>query len=99
MGTPFHRRVWAELERIPFGETTSYSEIANTIGNSAALRAVGRANGANRLALVIPCHRVIRSDGEPGGYGGGLSRKEWLLRHERSYMSAGSLEPRHARTI
>ena len=82
LGTEFERRVWRELGRIPFGETRSYAEIAERIGRAGAQRAVGTANGRNRLAIVIPCHRVIRGDGELSGYGGGVARKRWLLDHE-----------------
>jgi methylated-DNA-[protein]-cysteine S-methyltransferase len=78
-GTPFQRRVWEELRRIPFGATWSYAELARRIGRPGASRAVGSANGRNPFAIVVPCHRVIASDGTLGGYGGGLDRKEWLL--------------------
>jgi AraC family transcriptional regulator of adaptative response/methylated-DNA-[protein]-cysteine methyltransferase len=82
-GTPFQRRVWDRLRRIPFGRTVSYSRVATAVGNSRAVRAVGRANGQNPIAIVIPCHRVVRADGSPWAYGGGLWRKRWLLDHER----------------
>ena len=78
-GSPFQERVWAELRRIPFGETVSYGELAASVGVPAASRAVGRANGSNRLAVVIPCHRVIAAGGGLGGYGGGLPAKRFLL--------------------
>ena len=84
-GTDFQRSVWRQLGKIPYGETVSYSEIAGAIGKPEACRAVGSANGRNPIALVIPCHRVIGSDGSLTGYGGGLWRKEWLLRHEKGY--------------
>lgn len=84
-GTPFQKRVWSELLKIPLGETRSYSAIAKRIENPGAVRAVGSANGANQIAIVIPCHRVINSNGQLGGYGGGLSRKKWLLEHEVNY--------------
>lgn len=84
LGTPFEQRVWAILCTIPPGETRSYAAIAEAMGQPTAVRAVARANGANTLALVIPCHRVIRTSGELGGYGGGLARKQWLLTHEQS---------------
>ncbi len=84
-GTPFARAVWAELQRIPPGVTRSYSQIAQQIGRPTASRAVARANGANQLALVIPCHRVIGADGSLTGYGGGLWRKQRLLELERHY--------------
>jgi len=82
-GTPFQARVWDALRKIPPGETRSYAQIARAIGQPTATRAVARANGDNRLAILIPCHRVIGSDGTLTGYGGGLWRKEWLLEHER----------------
>jgi len=78
-GTPFEERVWKELCRIPYGETLSYAALAERVGSPGAQRAVGRANGMNRIAIVIPCHRVVNSDGKLGGYGGGLWRKHWLL--------------------
>jgi AraC family transcriptional regulator of adaptative response/methylated-DNA-[protein]-cysteine methyltransferase len=82
-GTPFQESVWNELLRIPFGETRSYAEIARKIGAAKACRAVGHANGQNRVAILIPCHRVIASGGTLGGYGGGLDRKQFLLDLER----------------
>lgn len=82
-GTPFQKRVWKELQRIPFGRTISYQELARRVGNPNASRAVGSANGRNPIAVIIPCHRVIAADGTLGGFGGGLDRKEWLLRHEQ----------------
>jgi AraC family transcriptional regulator of adaptative response/methylated-DNA-[protein]-cysteine methyltransferase len=82
-GTAFQRRVWEGLLQIPYGQTESYEALANRIGSPGAQRAVGRANGLNRIAIVIPCHRVINKDGQLGGYGGGLRRKEFLLRLER----------------
>ena len=81
-GTAFQLRVWAELERIPFGETISYSTLAERLGNPRAVRAVGLANGRNPLSIVVPCHRVIGADGTLVGYGGGLERKQALLRLE-----------------
>ncbi|HKY31762.1 MAG TPA: methylated-DNA--[protein]-cysteine S-methyltransferase [Candidatus Polarisedimenticolia bacterium] len=83
-GTPFQERVWSELRRIPRGTTCSYQELARRIGAPRASRAVGRANGMNRVAIVIPCHRVVNGDGRLGGYGGGLWRKERLLALERA---------------
>lgn len=83
MGSPFQQSVWEQLRQIPPGETRSYADIAYALGNPTAYRAVAQANGANQLAIVIPCHRVINSDGGLGGYGGGLVRKEWLLTHEQ----------------
>ena len=81
-GTEFQRSVWAALRAIPTGETISYGELARRIGNPKAVRAVGLANGANPIGIVVPCHRVIGSDGGLGGYGGGVERKAWLLKHE-----------------
>jgi len=81
-GTPFQERVWEALRRIPFGETRSYSALAKAIGDPSAVRAVARANGYNRVAIVVPCHRVIGADGGLGGYGGGLWRKQRLLELE-----------------
>ncbi len=81
-GTPFQRAVWAALRAIPPGETTSYGMLASRIGSPKAVRAVGMANGANPIGLVVPCHRVIGSDRSLTGYGGGLHRKRWLLTHE-----------------
>ena len=83
-GTPFQNLVWAELMRIPMGVTVSYSELARRMGRPEATRAIARANGANQIAVVIPCHRVLGADGALTGYGGGLWRKEALLRHEGS---------------
>ncbi|MBP1850840.1 bifunctional transcriptional activator/DNA repair enzyme AdaA [Rhizobium halophytocola] len=87
-GTPFERQVWQALRAIPPGETRAYLMLATALDRPTAFRAVARANGANRLAIVIPCHRVIGSDGGLTGYGGGLWRKRWLLEHERR-MTAG----------
>lgn len=81
-GTAFQRRVWSALCTIPRGETLSYKGLAERIGSPAAVRAVGLANGANPVAVVVPCHRVIGADGSLTGYGGGLPRKAWLLAHE-----------------
>jgi AraC family transcriptional regulator of adaptative response/methylated-DNA-[protein]-cysteine methyltransferase len=82
-GTRFEERVWRELTRIPYGETISYAQLADRIGAPNGQRAVGRANGMNRIAIVIPCHRVVNADGKLGGYGGGLWRKNWLLQLEK----------------
>jgi AraC family transcriptional regulator of adaptative response/methylated-DNA-[protein]-cysteine methyltransferase len=81
-GTPFQRLVWDELRRIPYGETLTYAELALGLGRPGASRAVGQANGANRIAILIPCHRVVACDGGLGGYGGGLWRKLRLLETE-----------------
>lgn len=83
-GTDFQRKVWQALQTIPYGQTRSYAEVARTIGKPGAARAVGGANGSNRIAIIIPCHRVIAAGGGPGGYGGGLWRKQKLLELERS---------------
>jgi methylated-DNA-[protein]-cysteine S-methyltransferase len=84
-GTDFQQQVWRELSKIPYGQTASYLDIARAIGNEQAVRAVGAANGQNPISIIIPCHRVIGSDGKLTGYGGGLWRKEWLLTHERDF--------------
>jgi len=81
-GTPFQRKVWNHLTQIPFGETQSYLELSQTLGDVKAIRAVAAANGKNPLWIVVPCHRVIGSDGSLTGYAGGLWRKKWLLDHE-----------------
>lgn len=88
IGTEFQRSVWEELRRIPYGEAISYMELARRTGRPTAFRAVAQANGANQLAVVIPCHRVINASGRIGGYGGGVPRKEWLLRMEAEATSA-----------
>jgi methylated-DNA-[protein]-cysteine S-methyltransferase len=85
-GTPFQREVWTALRRIPAGQVWSYKELAKAVGRPRASRAVGAANGANPVALVVPCHRVIATGGKLGGYGGGLHVKEWLLRHEHALI-------------
>jgi methylated-DNA-[protein]-cysteine S-methyltransferase len=84
-GADFERRVWRALLRIPAGETRSYGSIAKTLGSAGAARAVGAANGANPIAIIVPCHRVIGSSGSLTGYGGGLERKTWLIDHERRW--------------
>jgi methylated-DNA-[protein]-cysteine S-methyltransferase len=81
-GTPFQKNVWQALRRIPAGSTISYSDLARRVGEPNAVRAVGTANGANPVAVIVPCHRVIGSNGSLTGYGGGLDRKQWLLVHE-----------------
>ena len=85
-GTEFQRTVWNSLLQIPYGTTRSYGQQAETIGMRDAVRAVGAANGENPIAIVIPCHRVIGSDGKLTGYGGGLWRKKWLLEHEQGIL-------------
>ncbi|WP_447600392.1 methylated-DNA--[protein]-cysteine S-methyltransferase [Nitrospira sp. Nam80] len=87
-GTAFQKSVWRALRDIPAGHTISYGELARRVGRPAAVRAVGLANGANPIGVVVPCHRVIGADGSLTGYGGGLERKRWLLNHERRYQSS-----------
>ncbi len=82
-GTAFQREVWSALREIPCGTTLSYGQLAARIGRPAAVRAVGLANGSNPIGVVVPCHRVIGSNGSLTGYGGGIERKRWLLNHER----------------
>jgi methylated-DNA-[protein]-cysteine S-methyltransferase len=92
-GTPFQLAVWAELTRIPYGATVSYGDVAAALGKSpVASRAVGLANGRNPISIIVPCHRVIGADGSLTGYGWGVERKEWLLRHEGVYQAA-DLQP------
>lgn len=83
-GTEFQKTVWRQLQRIPFGQTASYGDVARAIGNPRAFRAVGNANNKNNIPIIIPCHRVIGSDGKMVGFGSGIWRKEWLLDHEKS---------------
>ncbi|HEX4020395.1 MAG TPA: methylated-DNA--[protein]-cysteine S-methyltransferase [Acidobacteriaceae bacterium] len=83
-GTPFQRQVWSALRSIPCGATVSYAKLAAQIGRPAAVRAVGMANGSNPVGVVVPCHRVIGANGSLTGYGGGIWRKSWLLKHESS---------------
>jgi methylated-DNA-[protein]-cysteine S-methyltransferase len=95
-GTPFQQKVWNALTTIPVGETWSYAKLAAAIGQPKAVRAVGLANGANPIPIVVPCHRVIGKDGALTGFGGGLDRKRWLLRHEGAAFNdaAGARETR-----
>ena len=93
-GTSFRATVWDELMRIPYGETISYGELARRIGQPSASRAVGAANGANPLPIIVPCHRVIGSSGALTGFGGGLPTKRWLLEHERRHAPRAALELR-----
>ena len=86
-GTDFQQSVWNSLTDIPFGKTVSYADIAKKINNPKSVRAVGAANGKNKVWIIIPCHRVIGSDGSLTGYAGGLERKKWLLEHEKSKTS------------
>ena len=88
-GTPFQQRVWQELVRIPFGTTITYGELAERVGKPAASRAVGNANGRNPISILVPCHRVIGSNGKLTGYAGGVDKKKWLLGWERRAMGAG----------
>jgi methylated-DNA-[protein]-cysteine S-methyltransferase len=81
-GTNFQQTVWQQLLTVPYGRTVSYLDVANALDNPKAVRAVGAANGQNPISVIIPCHRIIGSNGKLTGYGGGLWRKEWLLRHE-----------------
>lgn len=85
-GTDFQLAVWERLAAIPYGTTTTYGDIAEGLGGHAVCRAVGRANGSNPLAIVVPCHRVIGADGSLTGFGGGLEAKQWLLRHEGALL-------------
>ena len=85
-GTPFQRAVWAQLLQVPFGETATYRDIALALDNANGVRAVGAANGRNPIAVIVPCHRIVGSNGRLTGYGGGLWRKEWLLRHEGALL-------------
>ena len=86
-GAPFEQRVWAALRQIPPGGTCSYGSIARALGSAGASRAVGMANGANPISIIVPCHRVIGSNGTLTGYGGGLDRKTWLLNHEARWRN------------
>ena len=83
-GTDFQKAVWRQLQKIPFGQTASYGDIARAVSSPRAFRAVGNANNKNPIPLIIPCHRVIGSDGKLVGFGGGIWRKEWLLEHEQN---------------
>lgn len=83
VGSPFQLAVWRALSTIPYGETTSYGELANRIGRPSASRAVGAANGANPIPIIVPCHRVIGASGALTGFGGGIETKRWLLAHEK----------------
>jgi methylated-DNA-[protein]-cysteine S-methyltransferase len=85
-GTDFQKRVWRELLKVGYGKTASYQDIANAVGRPKAVRAVGNTNRLNPVSIIVPCHRIIGSDGKLVGYGGGLWRKEWLLKHERGQI-------------
>lgn len=84
-GTSFQNQVWEELQKIPFGETLSYKELAIKMGNEKGTRAVGNANGKNPISIIVPCHRVVGSNKSLTGYAGGLDRKQWLLEHEMKF--------------
>jgi AraC family transcriptional regulator of adaptative response/methylated-DNA-[protein]-cysteine methyltransferase len=86
-GTVFQQSVWIALQQIPYGETCSYKVLADKIGKPGAYRAVANANGANALAIIIPCHRVIQRDGQLGGYDSGVERKSWLIAHEHRHLN------------
>ena len=92
-GTPFQTLVWRALLEVGYGETASYGAIARAIGRPNSTRAVGAANGRNPISIIVPCHRIIGSSGALTGYGGGLERKEWLLRHERGIVRARPERP------
>lgn len=91
-GTDFQKQVWEELLKIPFGKTSTYAKQAHKLGDLKKIRAVGTANGKNPIAIIIPCHRIIGTDGSLTGYAGGLHRKEWLLKHEHSLPSYNQLK-------
>jgi methylated-DNA-[protein]-cysteine S-methyltransferase len=95
-GSAFQREVWAALRRIPVGATWSYGQLAQDIGKPKAVRAVGLANGANPISVIVPCHRVIGAGGALTGYAGGIARKRWLLEHEGVQLSAAATRPRAA---
>jgi methylated-DNA-[protein]-cysteine S-methyltransferase len=97
-GTPFQRRVWRALRDIPAGTTISYGQLAASLDQTGASRAVGVANGANPIAIVVPCHRVIGANGGLTGYAGGLLRKQWLLEHEASFSTLAGCEEAVSRT-
>lgn len=86
-GTSFQQRVWKELQRIPFGKTITYAQLALRLGDPKCIRAAAAANGKNPFAIVVPCHRVIGSDGSLTGYAGGIDKKRWLLEHENSFAN------------
>lgn len=90
-GSEFQKRVWAALQTIPYGRTTSYLELAEMCGNAAAVRAVGGANGINKIPIIVPCHRVIGKNGKLVGYSGGIEAKIWLLAHERKHSQQEQL--------
>ncbi len=91
-GTDFQVKVWKQLIRVPFGETRSYKEIAEAIGSPGAARAVGNANRKNPLPILVPCHRIIKTDGQLCGYASGIWRKKWLIEHEKRYNRKGRIQ-------
>lgn len=91
IGTDFQKRVWHQLQNIPFGKTISYLKLAQDLGDEKCIRAAGTANGKNPFAIVVPCHRVIGKDGSLTGYAGGLWRKKWLLEHENAFQKQSAL--------
>lgn len=93
-GSEFQTRVWDQLLRVPYAQTRSYHDLASAVGNPAAVRAVGRANGMNRIAILIPCHRIVNKNGDLGGYGGGLRRKQFLLNLEQASLEGSSTKKR-----
>lgn len=95
-GSPFQQRVWSLLREIPYGETTSYGQVARRANQPNAARAVGLANGSNPIPVIVPCHRVIGADGSLTGFGGGLDRKRWLLAHEQRVLDARAPQLRRA---
>ena len=92
IGTDFQQKVWNKIYKIPYGDTSTYALLANNLGNTNSTRTVGAANGKNKIAIIVPCHRVIGSDGSLTGYAWGLDKKEWLLKHE--IENAGTIEGR-----
>lgn len=88
-GTEFQRLVWSELQRVPYGATVTYGELAARVGRASAVRAVGAANGRNPVSIIVPCHRVVGADGTLTGYAGGLERKRWLLAWEAKVLAGG----------
>jgi methylated-DNA-[protein]-cysteine S-methyltransferase len=97
-GTVFQTGVWDELQRIPYGTTISYAELAGRVGRPGHFRAVGSANGRNPISIIVPCHRVLGSNGSLTGYGGGIDRKRWLLDHEAA-VAATRADPKRRRSV
>lgn len=95
IGTAFQKQVWEQLRHIPYGETVSYGILARQVGVPTASRAVGAANGRNPIAIVVPCHRVIATNGRLTGYAGGIDRKHWLLQHEQAKIDSILMQPSH----